>query len=159
MNVNQAKAQATIEFTVAFTVLLIFLFGSMQLFVWFNKNLVQRQENYEWTRGLAGHPDVMHTQNPLVSIGLGIEDPYLNGDFVRGLNRNMAKEFVVNKFYIDENEITNPIDRVLYERSKSVATTGTIYEEVRSGNTRQPHKYEKFKMFPGPTGDSYPVGE
>ena len=44
------KAQATIEFTLAFVCSLLFLILTVNLFCWFNHCLVDRQRTYEATR-------------------------------------------------------------------------------------------------------------
>lgn len=44
------RAQAILETTLALTVLFIFLFGSLKIFVWLNKNLVNYQKNFQETR-------------------------------------------------------------------------------------------------------------
>jgi len=47
------KAQASIEFSLAFVLALLFLFCTCNLFVWLNHNIVQRQIEYENTRIIA----------------------------------------------------------------------------------------------------------
>lgn len=51
---RRIKAQASIEFTIAFVSTIIFLILACNLFVWFNHNLVRRQVAYENTRVKAG---------------------------------------------------------------------------------------------------------
>jgi len=48
------RAQATIELTAAWIVLLILLIGATGLFLWFNARIVNRQKQYERTRLYAG---------------------------------------------------------------------------------------------------------
>lgn len=58
------KAQSTIEFSMAFILAILFLFLSANLFVWFNRNIVQRQKAYEQTRIYAGSGPVQRVINP-----------------------------------------------------------------------------------------------
>lgn len=51
---NAVRAQATIEFGIALILVVLFLFLSANLFVWLNRNVVQRQVAYENTRVVAG---------------------------------------------------------------------------------------------------------
>jgi hypothetical protein len=44
------KAQATIEFGIALVLVVLFLFLSANLFVWLNRNIVERQKDYNATR-------------------------------------------------------------------------------------------------------------
>jgi len=44
------KAQASIEFSIAFVLALLFMILSCNLFVWLNHNIVQRQQAYNQTR-------------------------------------------------------------------------------------------------------------
>ena len=48
------KAQASIEFTIAFVCTILFLIFTCNLFVWLNHCLVRRHVAYENTRELAG---------------------------------------------------------------------------------------------------------
>jgi len=47
------KAQATLEFTLVFVVTLLFIFLTVNVFVWFNHCLVSRQVAYEQSRSDA----------------------------------------------------------------------------------------------------------
>ncbi|MDP3732458.1 MAG: hypothetical protein Q8R31_05530, partial [Candidatus Omnitrophota bacterium] len=47
---RKSKAQATIEFSMALILAVLFLFLSCNLFVWLNHNIVGRQKGYEETR-------------------------------------------------------------------------------------------------------------
>lgn len=47
---RKSKAQATIEFSLAFVLAILFLFLTCNLFVWLNHNIVQRQRGYEASR-------------------------------------------------------------------------------------------------------------
>lgn len=49
-NNTKVKAQVSLEFTVAFICTILFLIGTVQLFVWFGSNIVQRQKAYENSR-------------------------------------------------------------------------------------------------------------
>ena len=157
MKIGQRDAQATIEFTIAAVVLFMFLIGSIQLFVWFNKCLVHRHENYEWTRRLAGDPYVMRTQKPVLA---GVYNEY--GIYQTPLTgtswdtKNLAKDFVVNKFYIDETELGSDLDHSAYPVSKWVAQywrdrdlPNERRDNLPPGLWRTFHTYEKFRMFPG----------
>lgn len=55
---STVQAQATIEFSMAFILAVLFLFLSCNLFVWFNRNIVQRQQAYEKTRVTAATANV-----------------------------------------------------------------------------------------------------
>jgi hypothetical protein len=46
-----SKAQATIEFTIAFIACILFLIGITKIFVWVNQCIVERQVRYQETRG------------------------------------------------------------------------------------------------------------
>ncbi len=48
------KAQSTLEFTLVFVIALLFIFLTVNLFVWFNHCMVSRQMAYENTRSEAG---------------------------------------------------------------------------------------------------------
>lgn len=50
---NRAQAQSTIEFSLALILAVLFLFLSSNLFVWFNRTVVQRQVAYEASRSRA----------------------------------------------------------------------------------------------------------
>lgn len=54
---NKVKAQVALEFTAAFICVILFLLGTVQIFVWFGKNIVQRNKKYEETRKSAGTGD------------------------------------------------------------------------------------------------------
>lgn len=54
MFIKSKRGQVTIEMTVAWIVLLVFLMGATSLFIWFNTSLVKRQKAYERTRLAAG---------------------------------------------------------------------------------------------------------
>jgi uncharacterized protein (UPF0333 family) len=47
------KAQSTLEFTLVFVIVLLFIFCTVNLFVWFNHCIVRRQVSYEQSRGDA----------------------------------------------------------------------------------------------------------
>ena len=49
------SGQSTLELTVAMIGALLFLFGSLKLFLWVNERLVQRHLAYEETRAEAGN--------------------------------------------------------------------------------------------------------
>ncbi|MBU4009132.1 MAG: hypothetical protein KJ882_00050 [Proteobacteria bacterium] len=48
------KAQASLEFTIAFVLTILFLVFTVNLFVWFNHCVVQRQVEFEKSRSRAG---------------------------------------------------------------------------------------------------------
>jgi len=47
---RNSKAQATIEFTIAFIACIILLMGITKVFVWVNQCIVERQVRYQETR-------------------------------------------------------------------------------------------------------------
>jgi hypothetical protein len=49
------RAQASLELATSLIVIFILFFGSLQVFLWANKRLVQRQKDYEAQRGAAGN--------------------------------------------------------------------------------------------------------
>jgi len=51
---RQIKSQVTIEFTIAFFCLLIFLLATARIFAWFGNNIIQRHKSFEETRTRAG---------------------------------------------------------------------------------------------------------
>jgi len=48
-------AQSSLELAASLVVIFILLFGSLQVFFWVNKRLVQRQKDYESQRVVAGN--------------------------------------------------------------------------------------------------------
>jgi len=76
-SLKSKRAQATIELTAAWIVLLILLIGATGLFLWFNATMVNRQRQYERTRLYAGklYCDADAETQPLCSIccGTGLE--------------------------------------------------------------------------------------
>ena len=44
------KAQVSLELAASIVVLFILLFGALQVFLWFNQRMVQRQKDYEAKR-------------------------------------------------------------------------------------------------------------
>lgn len=48
--INNQNGQGAIEMTAAIIAVSVFLLGSVSIFIWFNKMLVERQEYYESTR-------------------------------------------------------------------------------------------------------------
>jgi len=62
MRKSKIQAQATIEFSMAFILAALFLFLTCNLFVWFNRNIVQRQKAYEASRIMAAtSPDAQNS--------------------------------------------------------------------------------------------------
>ncbi len=55
------RGQVTLELTIGLVASLIFLLGTVQIFFWFNRCLVERQQAYESTR-----------LNPLSTSGAGV---------------------------------------------------------------------------------------
>ncbi len=51
------KAQVTLETALVFVALIMLLYGSVNIWLWFNKNLAQRQPPYNQTRVAAGSSD------------------------------------------------------------------------------------------------------
>lgn len=54
-NTVKVKAQVALEFVAAFICTILFLIGTVQLFVWFGNNIVQRHKFYESSRADAGN--------------------------------------------------------------------------------------------------------
>lgn len=50
INYRGYRAQVALEFTIAFICTMLFLIGTVQLFVWFGSNIVQRHKAYEDSR-------------------------------------------------------------------------------------------------------------
>ncbi len=48
------RAQTSLETTLALICVLILLFGSIKIFIWFTSRIVHRQEDYELGRAAAG---------------------------------------------------------------------------------------------------------
>jgi flagellar basal body-associated protein FliL len=55
-NTVKVKAQVALEFVAAFICTILFLIGTVQLFVWFGNNIVQRQKAYENSRAMQRVP-------------------------------------------------------------------------------------------------------
>lgn len=49
------SAQVALEFITAFICTILFLIGTVQLFVWFGNHIVQRHKFYESSRAAAGN--------------------------------------------------------------------------------------------------------
>lgn len=47
---KRKTGQASLELAASLTVVFILLFGTLQVFIWVNKRLAQRQQDYEATR-------------------------------------------------------------------------------------------------------------
>jgi len=60
MKIYFTKAQATIEFTLAFVTAILFLVLTCNLFVWLNHDLVRRQRAYEESRVRAASGTMQH---------------------------------------------------------------------------------------------------
>lgn len=56
LNKGNNKAQASIEFSLAFVIAILFLVLTARVFVWFGGTLLRRQIAYENTRVVAGTP-------------------------------------------------------------------------------------------------------
>ncbi len=84
---NKRLAQTAIEFVLGVVVLFIFFVGALKAFVWVNKTMVERQENYEALRTLAGNNEVMRS------------DWVKDEDTNYALGHEIVKEVVVNHFY------------------------------------------------------------
>jgi len=52
--INDKKAQVTLESALAFIALIMLLYGSVNIWLWFNRNLAERQPPYNQTRVAAG---------------------------------------------------------------------------------------------------------
>ena len=52
-----SEGQASLEMTVAFIAVLLLLLGSFKVFLWVNGRIIERQINYEKTRGTGGKWD------------------------------------------------------------------------------------------------------
>lgn len=61
---KKISAQVSLEFTMAFVALLIFLSAAAKIFVWFGNSIVQRHQGYEISRTAAG---VGNTTNSSIS--------------------------------------------------------------------------------------------
>jgi hypothetical protein len=59
---RQIKSQVTIEFTIAFFCLLVFLLATVRIFVWFGNNIIQRHKAFEETRTKAGREGTTASQ-------------------------------------------------------------------------------------------------
>ncbi|MDP8259869.1 MAG: pilus assembly protein [Candidatus Gygaella obscura] len=134
------KAQAAIEFTLALIVLFLFLLGSLRLFIWSNKNLVYRQENYSATRRLAGDPLVMRSWQTSVN-ELYEEDTEYN------IDKNKLKNIVVNEFYVDKDRLPDSYS-IMHDGLVS-ETESELNSKRAPGITYDLHEYEKFEMFSG----------
>lgn len=55
------KAQATLEFTIVFVIMVILLFGLLNMWMWSNNNIVLRQKWYNQQRKAAGSTDPGYT--------------------------------------------------------------------------------------------------
>lgn len=111
-------------------VLFVFLFAGMQAFIWLNRSLVERQENYEHTRGLAGDPEVMRTQIPEVKW----QELYEYSELAVNWNKIPAKNFVVNRFYSRDisQEVVDTIVSVATEEIENSAS-GFYEQESLTG--------------------------
>ena len=49
------KSQSSLELAASLVVIFILLFGTLQVFLWINKRLAQRQQDYEAQRGEAAN--------------------------------------------------------------------------------------------------------
>ncbi len=141
MKRKNIKAQAAIEFSLALIVLFIFLLGAFRLFVWLNRNLVYRQENYAATRRLAGDPRVMRTQNP-VALSL-----YADEEAATASYKNALKNIVVNEFYVDKDRL--PLENRLTHDVLTAATEDELNRSRAPGMAYGLHDYKKFEMFSG----------
>ncbi|MEW6008967.1 MAG: hypothetical protein AB1629_04955 [Candidatus Omnitrophota bacterium] len=76
--IREIKGQASIELAAAIIAIFILFLGAMQIFVWFNHMLVERQEYYEGSRSEAGghepSPKYEHTPTPLKIFPEGEEE-------------------------------------------------------------------------------------
>ena len=52
--IKDKKAQVTLEAALTFVALVRLLYGSMNIWLWFNRNLAERQPPYNQTRVAAG---------------------------------------------------------------------------------------------------------
>lgn len=55
ISLSRLKAQVFLEFTLAFTCMIIFLLATTAIFVWAGKHIVDRHVAYEQTRRFAGN--------------------------------------------------------------------------------------------------------
>jgi hypothetical protein len=69
-NLFGGKGQVAIETTAAIIAVFIFLLGVLQIFVWFNSMLVERQKYYQDSRSQAarGSPGIYNWQAPRLDI-------------------------------------------------------------------------------------------
>lgn len=76
-SIKKSKAQASIEFSLAFILTVLFLFLSCNIFVWFNRNIVKRQRAYERSRVTAATP----SQAKAGKLDFYVPDPQKNPDY------------------------------------------------------------------------------
>ena len=57
------KAQVTLEISLTFVAVLLFLLGMLRIWFWFNDDLYQRQRDYISTRSNLGSWQPIHTSN------------------------------------------------------------------------------------------------
>ncbi len=76
--VRKNKAQSTIEFSMAFILAVLFLFLSANLFVWFNRNIVQRQKAYELSRVMSANSPENTVYSPGSHVKVKGEPGYLD---------------------------------------------------------------------------------
>ena len=73
------KAQSSLEMAVALVSVCILLCGAMNVFIWLNKRMARRQQDYEKTRVAAGNStsakeiQVNETQYPKLNIFEGVK--------------------------------------------------------------------------------------
>ena len=54
----RARGQSTLEFTMVFTITILFVILTANIFVWINHNMVRRQVEYEQTRTQGENGDI-----------------------------------------------------------------------------------------------------
>ncbi|MFA5150508.1 MAG: hypothetical protein WC937_02700 [Candidatus Omnitrophota bacterium] len=55
VRLNGKQAQVSLELAASLVVVFVLLFGTLQVFLWMNKRLVQRQQDYEAKRVTAAN--------------------------------------------------------------------------------------------------------
>ncbi len=59
------KTQVILELTVSLAVVVILMVGAVNIFVWMNNQMVQREKDYNDTRRDAASEDTQHSDKPV----------------------------------------------------------------------------------------------
>ena len=90
---NKRLAQTAIEFILGVIVLFIFFGGALKAFVWVNKTMIERQENYEKTRTLAGNNWLMQSDWQASDPDDDADDPSAQNEFHKWAKTKVTQEF------------------------------------------------------------------